>query len=105
MDIRDRKEQLATDILKLTRLRLQMKLPVMSGALLLPEWKYRNDGKSTGTDGIWSVLESGGGAPLVSRVHRYRWSGDICIWFFTACIFIRCGNQPLKRPYGIWPVI
>ena len=52
MDIRDRKEQLATDILKLTRLRLQMKLPVMSGALLLPEWKYRNDGKSTGTDGI-----------------------------------------------------
>ena len=52
MDIRDRKEQLATDILKLTRLRLQMKLPVMSGALLLPEWKYRNDGESTGTDGI-----------------------------------------------------
>ena len=52
MDIRDRKEQLATDILKLTRLRLQTKLPVMSGALLLPEWKYRNDGKSTGTDGI-----------------------------------------------------
>lgn len=67
MDIRDRKEQLATDILKLTRLRLQMKLPVMSGALLLPEWKYRNDEKGTGTDGYLSVLESGGGAPLVSR--------------------------------------
>ena len=54
MDIRDRKEQLAIDILKLTRLRLQMKLPVMSGALL-------RNGR------YLSVLESGGGAPLVSR--------------------------------------
>ena len=99
MDIRNRKEQLATDILKLTRLRLQMKLPVMSGALLLPEWKYRNDGKSTGTDGIclyWNPEEV------------LRWFHDAPIQverFFTACIFIRCGNQPLKRPYGIWPVI
>lgn len=67
MDIRDRKEQLATDILKLTRAAPADEAAGNEWCTLLPEWKYRNDGKSTGTDGICLILESGGGAPLVSR--------------------------------------
>ena len=50
---RKKKEQLTAEILKLARLRLQTKLPAMSSAFVLPEWKYRADGGKSGTDGVY----------------------------------------------------
>ena len=50
---REKKEQLTAEILKLACLRLQTKLPAMSSAFVLPEWKYRADGGKPGTDGVY----------------------------------------------------
>ena len=55
---REKKEQLTAEILKLTRLRLQTKLPAMSSAFALPEWKYRADGGKSGTDGVFLYWNS-----------------------------------------------
>ena len=46
----EREEALMMEILKLTRLRLQTKLPAMSSAIVLPEWKVCWE-KQCGTDG------------------------------------------------------